>query len=142
MTKYKEGRAAHQGSKKPDHPEYQTEQSSFPESGQRFYSRSSSDKQSWTPLHRNSEGQDHRQQDYHSMPYFPVGPPMLRLWGPPMMMYPSCPPWARWYGLWAPLPMHFHLGWSGPVEGFGQGGYYTGDDRYIYVSHHHDRRAS
>jgi hypothetical protein len=31
--------------------------------------------------------------------------------------------------------MYFHLGWSGPVEGFGHGGYYIGDGRYGYISH-------
>jgi hypothetical protein len=31
------------------------------------------------------------------------------------MMYPPCPPWAGWYGLWALPPMYFHPGWSGPA---------------------------
>jgi hypothetical protein len=38
--------------------------------------------------------------------------------------------------------MHFHSGWLGPVEGFGHGGYYAGDDRYGHVGHQQDRRAS
>jgi hypothetical protein len=31
--------------------------------------------------------------------------------------------------------MHFHPGWSGPSEGFGHGGYYTGDGCYMSVGH-------
>jgi hypothetical protein len=38
--------------------------------------------------------------------------------------------------------MHFHLGWLGPAEGFGYGGYYTGDGRYRYVSHQQDNRTT
>jgi hypothetical protein len=38
--------------------------------------------------------------------------------------------------------MHFHPGWSGPTEGFGYRGYYTGDDNYRYVGHQQDRRTS
>jgi hypothetical protein len=38
--------------------------------------------------------------------------------------------------------MHFHPGWSGPTDGFGYKGYYAGDDRYGYVNHQQDRRAS
>jgi hypothetical protein len=38
--------------------------------------------------------------------------------GPPLMMFLPCPPWAGWYGVWVPPPMHFHLGWSGPIGGF------------------------
>jgi hypothetical protein len=34
--------------------------------------------------------------------------------------------------------MPFHLGWSGPAEGFVYGGYYAGDDRYGYVGHQQD----
>jgi hypothetical protein len=37
---------------------------------------SSSDKQYQTPPRQNSEGQDHRQQEYHLVPYFLVGLPM------------------------------------------------------------------
>jgi hypothetical protein len=37
--------------------------------------------------------------------------------------------------------MHFHLGRSGLVEGFGHIGYYEGDGHYRHVSHQHDRRA-
>jgi hypothetical protein len=61
---------------------------------------------------------------------FPIGPPMLRPWGPPPMMYPPYPPLARWYGLWTPPPMHCHLGWLGPAGGFGNRGYRTGDGYY------------
>jgi hypothetical protein len=50
--------------------------------------------------------------------------------GAPPMMYPPCPPWVRWYGLWALPPMHFHLGCSGLARGFGHGGYQAEDDRY------------
>jgi hypothetical protein len=45
------------------------------------------------------------------------------------------------YRPWAPPLMHFHLGWSGPAEGFVHGGYYAGDGRYRSVSHQQDRRA-
>jgi hypothetical protein len=38
--------------------------------------------------------------------------------------------------------MHFHLGWSGPVDGFGHGGYYAGDSRYEHIGNQQDRRAS
>jgi hypothetical protein len=37
--------------------------------------------------------------------------------------------------------MHFHPGWSGPAEGFGHGGYYTGDDHDGSVGHQQDRKA-
>jgi hypothetical protein len=38
-------------------------------------------------------------------------------WGPPLMMYPPCPPWEGWYGPWA-LPLtHFPPGWLEPMEG-------------------------
>jgi hypothetical protein len=61
---------------------------------------------------------------------------------PPLMMYPPCPSWVGWYEPWAPLSMHFHLGWSGPAKGFGHEGYYARDDHYRYVDHQQDRRAS
>jgi hypothetical protein len=57
------------------------------------------------------------------------------------MMYSPYPPWARWYGPWAPPPMHFHPGWLGPAEGFQHGIYYIGDDRYGSVDHQQDRRS-
>jgi hypothetical protein len=38
--------------------------------------------------------------------------------------------------------MHFHPGWSGPVESFDHEGYYARNDRYKYVNHQQDRRAS
>jgi hypothetical protein len=86
---------------------------------------------------QNSEDRDRRQQNYHLVPYFLIGPPMPELWGPL-----PCPPWAGWYGPWVPPPpMHFHSGWSGFVEGFGHGIYYAGDDRYGYVDHQHDSRT-
>jgi hypothetical protein len=72
-------------------------------------------------------------------PYLSVGLPMPGLCGPPVMM---CPPWAGWYEPWAPPPMHFHLGWSGPAQGFGYEGYYAGDGRYGHTGHQQDRRAS
>jgi hypothetical protein len=57
------------------------------------------------------------------------------------MMYPSCPPWAGWYGPWTSPPMHFHPGWSGPAESFAHGGYCIGDGRYRSVGHQQDRKA-
>jgi hypothetical protein len=66
---------------------------------------------------------------------------MPRPWGPPPMMYLPYPPWAGWYGLWTPLPMHFHPRWSRPTEGFGCGGYYTGDDRYRSIDHQQGRKS-
>jgi hypothetical protein len=132
----------HQGSQKLDHPESHTGQSGFPESGQYLCSRSSSGKQSRTPQRQNSEGLDHRHQDYHAAPYFSVAPPMPGSWGPPLMMYPPCPPWVGWYGPWVPPPKHFHPGWSRPTQGFGHGGYYAGDGRYEHVGHQQGRGAS
>jgi hypothetical protein len=41
-----------------------------------------------------------------------------------------------------PPLMHFDPGWSGPNQDFVHGGYYTGDNRYGYVNHQQDRRAS
>jgi hypothetical protein len=38
--------------------------------------------------------------------------------------------------------MHFHLGWSGPAEGFHHRGYYIEDGRYWSVSHQKDKKAS
>jgi hypothetical protein len=72
--------------------------------------------------------------------FIPVEPPMHGPWGPPSMMYTPCPPWAGWYIPWALSSMPFHLGWLGPAEGFGYGGYYTGDDRYGHVGHQQDSR--
>jgi hypothetical protein len=57
------------------------------------------------------------------------------------MTYPPCPPWAGWYGSWAPLPMPFHPGWSGPAESFGYGGFYVGGSRYRHIGHQQDRGA-
>jgi hypothetical protein len=37
--------------------------------------------------------------------------------------------------------MHFHPGWSGPTQGFGHGGYHTGDSRYRHVGYQQDRRV-
>jgi hypothetical protein len=89
----------------------------------------------------NFRRSNHRQHDYHPVPYFLVRPLMSGPSGPPPMMYPPCPPWVGWYGPWAPPLMHFHLGWPGPVEGFGHRGYYAGDDRYIHAGHQQDMRA-
>jgi hypothetical protein len=66
---------------------------------------------------------------------------MPRPWGPPSMMYPPCPPWAGWYGQWAPPPVPFHPRWSGHAEGFGYGGSYVGDGCYGYVGHQQDTGA-
>jgi hypothetical protein len=135
MAKYKEGRTGIRGHEnqtirntKPDNP-VSLSQANTSAAG------SSSGKRSRTPSCQNSEGQDHHQQDCHTLPYFPIGPPMPGPWGPPSMIYPPCPPWTGWYGPWAPLSMHFHLGWSGSAKGFGHGGYYAADGRYEYVGH-------
>jgi hypothetical protein len=61
---------------------------------------SSSNKRSRTPSQRNSESWDCCQREYHSVPYFPVGPPMPRPWGPLPMMFPICPLWVGWYRPW------------------------------------------
>jgi hypothetical protein len=37
--------------------------------------------------------------------------------------------------------MYFHLGWLGPTEGFGHGGYYAGDSWYESVGNQQDKRA-
>jgi hypothetical protein len=102
---------------------------------------SSFGKRSRIPPHQNSEGQDRCQQDYYPVPYFLIGPPMPGLWGPPPMTYPPCPPWPGWYEPWDPPPMQFLVGWSGPIESFGHGGYYTRDGRYRSVGHQQDRIA-
>jgi hypothetical protein len=88
---------------------------------------SSSAKRSRTPPWRKSEGRDRRQRDYHLTPYFPIGRPMPRPWGPLSMMYLPCPPWAGWYRPWTLPLMHFHPGWLEPVKGFSHGGYYAGE---------------
>jgi hypothetical protein len=103
---------------------------------------SSSSKQSRTPQQQNSEGRNCHHQDYHQAPDFSVRPPMSGPWGPAPMMFPPCPPWMGWYGPWVPPPMHFHVGWSGPPQGFGHGGYYTGDGCYRHIGHLHGREAS
>jgi hypothetical protein len=64
------------------------------------------------------------------MPYFPIGPPMPRPWGPSLMKYPPCSPWEGWYSPWTPPPMQFHLGWLGPAGGFCHRGYHIGDGHY------------
>jgi hypothetical protein len=134
IAKYKEGKADIRGHK--SRTIWNTKPDNLISLSQASIStaRSTSDKRSGTPPHQNSEARDRRQQDYDPVPYFPIGLPMLRLWGPLSMMYPPCPPWAGWYGPWAPLPMHFHPGWSRLTEGFDHGGYYAGDDRYEYVA--------
>jgi hypothetical protein len=38
--------------------------------------------------------------------------------------------------------MHFHLGWSGPIESFGYKGYYTRDALYRSVNHQQGRKGS
>jgi hypothetical protein len=75
------------------------------------------------------------------MPYFSIEPPMPRPWGPSPMMYSLCPPWMGWYSPWTLPQMHFHPGWSGPIEGFGHGGYYKGDCHYESVGHQQDGKA-
>jgi hypothetical protein len=56
-------------------------------------------------------------------------------------MYSPCPPWEGRYGPWVPPLMHFHPGWSGPVEGFSHGGYFTRDGHYGYVGHQYDSKT-
>jgi hypothetical protein len=75
------------------------------------------------------------------VPYCLISPPMPGPWGPPQMMYPPCPPWVGWYGLWTLLPMHYHPGWSGPAEGFSHEGYYTGDGCYGSIGHQQGRKS-
>jgi hypothetical protein len=140
MAKYKEGRADIMGyenwtirNPKLDSPVSLSQTSTST-------AESSSDKCSRTPLQQNLEVRDRRQWDYHSIPYFPVEPPMPRPWGPPSMSYPPCPPEVGLYGPWG-LPMHLQPRWSGPTDGFGHGGYYAGDGRYGYVDHLQDRRT-
>jgi hypothetical protein len=41
-----------------------------------------------------------------------------------------------------PSPMHFHPGWSEPVEGFDHEGYYIRDGCYGSVGHQQDRKTS
>jgi hypothetical protein len=76
------------------------------------------------------------------MPYFLIGSSMPGPWGPPPMMYLPCSPWAGWYGLWTPPPMHFCLGWPGPAGGFGHGGHDTGDGHYGGVSQQRTRQEN
>jgi hypothetical protein len=90
------------------------------------------------PGHRS----DKIQYEHCSASYLSIRPPMPGSWGPPLMMYLPCPPWVGWYDPWTTSPMHFHPGWSRPVEGFGHGGYYTRDDHYGSVSHQQDNKAS
>jgi hypothetical protein len=142
MARYKEGRASIRGRKNWTirNPKLDSlvsfSQASTSTAG------SLSSKRSRTPQRQNSEGQDHRRQDYHLVPYFPVEPPMPGPWGPPPMMYPLCPPLAGWYASWVSPPMHFHPGWSGPTQGFDHGGYYVGDGRYRHIGHQQSRGAS
>jgi hypothetical protein len=130
MAKYKEGRAAIRGREnriiwntKPNSP-ISLSQASSSVAGSSFGKRSR------TLPHRNSKGRGCHQQEYPLVPYFAVGPPMPGPWGAPPMMYLPCPPLMGWYEPWMPPPMHFHLGWSGPIQSFGHGGYDAGDDHY------------
>jgi hypothetical protein len=113
MAKYREGRASIK--------ECKIGPSSFPGSGQY---------RSKAPPRQNSEGWDHHQRECHLTPYHPVGPPMLGPWVPLSMIYPPSPPWAGWYGPWAPPLLHFHPGWSRQDRYFDHRGYHMGDDRY------------
>jgi hypothetical protein len=115
MAKYKEGRASIRGhgnrtiqNPKPD-SSVSLSQASSSAAG------CSSSKRSRTLPRQNSEGLDYHQQEYHPTPYFPIRSPIPGPWGPPLMMYPPCPPWAGWYGPWTSPLMHFHPGWSGPT---------------------------
>jgi hypothetical protein len=92
MAKYKEGRAGIKGCE--NWNIQNTKSNSLVSLSQASSSTagSSSGKQSRTPPHQNSEGRDCHQQEYHSVPYFPIELPMPELWGPPLMMYPPCPP--------------------------------------------------
>jgi hypothetical protein len=133
MTKYRDDKAGIRGHKnrtiqfpKPDHP-VSLGQVSTSAIG------SSSNNQFRAPPWRNSEGRGRRQQEHYPVPYFSIGPPMPRPWGPPPIMYPPYPPWVGWYGPWTPPPMPFHLGWPGPAGGFGHRGYQAGDSHYAGV---------
>jgi hypothetical protein len=88
---------------------------------------------------QNLVGWDHHQREYHPVSYYPVGPPMARLWRPMPMIFP---PWAGWYGLWALPSTHFHPGWLEPARGFYHGGYYPGDNRYGGLSQYRERGSS
>jgi hypothetical protein len=97
MAKYRHGKADIRERKnqtiqfpKSDHPISLDQVSTFA-------ARSPSSNQSRAPPQRNSEGRDHRQQEHHPAPYFPIRPPMPRPWGPTPMMYPPCLPWEGWY---------------------------------------------
>jgi hypothetical protein len=135
MAKYKEGRASFRDHKNQAIQNTRLNNPVYLGQASASTIGSSSGKRYRTLPQQNSKGQDHRQQDYHPAPYFLVRPPMPGLWGPPPMMYPPCPPWAGWYGPWAPSLMHFHPRWLGPTEDFGYGGYYAGDSHYRYISH-------
>jgi hypothetical protein len=113
MVEYKEGRASIRGHK--SWTIRNTKLDSPISLGQTNTSttRSLSDKRSRTPSWCSSEGQDHRQQDYHLTHYFSFRSPMPEPWGPSPMMYP---PWAGWYEPWALSLMPFHPGWSGPTR--------------------------
>jgi hypothetical protein len=101
---------------------------------------SSSTKWSRTPPWRNSEGQDHRQWDYHPVPYLSVGPPMPGLWGGSTDDVSALSILGGVVQIVGYTVMHFHLGWSRPDEGFGHRGYYIGDGRYGSVGDKQDRR--
>jgi hypothetical protein len=142
MAKYRDGKAGFRGRENQTIRFLKLDYPIFLDQASTSTAASSSDNQSRTSPRQNSEVQNHRQQEHHPVSYFPIEPPMPRPWGSPSMMYPPCPPWAGWYRPWTPPPMHFHSGWSGPSQGFGHEGYYTGDNRYGHVSHQQGRKAS
>jgi hypothetical protein len=107
MAKYKEGRTGIRGHENQTIWNTKSDSTVSLDQISTSTARSSSDKRSRTPPHRISEDRDHHQQGSHS----------------------------AGYGPWTPLSMHFHPGWSGPTEGFGRIGYYTGDGHYRYVGH-------
>jgi hypothetical protein len=143
LAKYKEGRADIRGRENRTIRNPKSDSLISLSQASTSAAESSSDKRSRTPQQQqHSEGRGCRHQDYHPVPHFLVGPPMLVPWGAPPMMFPLCRPWAGWYGPWVPPPMHFHPGWLGPAQGFGHGYYYTGDGCYRHIGHQQGKEAS
>jgi hypothetical protein len=76
MAKYKEGRAGIRGCKNQSIQNTKSDSLVSLSWASTSAARSSSGKQYQTPPRQNSVGQDHRQQEYHLVPYFLVGLPM------------------------------------------------------------------
>jgi hypothetical protein len=142
LAKYKEGRANVRGRENQTIRNLKLDSPVSLSQANTSAAGSSSGKQSRTPQQQHSEGRGRHPQDYYLAPYFSAGPLMPGSWGPSLMMFPPCPPWAGWYGPWVSPPLHFHPRWSGPTQGFGHGGYYTEDGCYRHNCHQQDRKAS